>query len=89
MLSISNATWLTMIVVNMLLYLYAVNSEPASLKLDPEHGHQNGHLTNGHARQNHERVRDADEFELEGLTSEDDDDTADSEPLVKKERRGE
>lgn len=76
-------------VVNMLLYLYAVNSEPASIKLDPEHGHQNGHLTNGHVHPTHERVRDAEEFELEGLTSEDED-AADSEPLVKKEeRRGE
>lgn len=73
----------------MLLYLYAVNSEPASVKLDAEHGYQNGHLTNGHAHPNHERVRDAEEFELEGLTSEDEDDAADSEPLVKKERHGE
>src|ERR1700712_2456830 len=62
-----NATMLIhVVVVNMLLYLYAVNSEPASIKLDAEHGHQNGHMTNGHARQNNEQVRDAEEFELEG-----------------------
>jgi hypothetical protein len=72
----------------MLLHLYVVNAEPGSIKLDAEHGHQNGHLNNGHlgnghARQNHEHVRDAEEFELEGLTSEDED-AGDSEPLVKK-----
>jgi hypothetical protein len=83
-LLVMNATLLTKaVVVNMLLYLYAVNSEPSGIKLDPEHGNENGH-----ARQTHELVRDTEEFELEGLTSEDED-AADSEPLVKKERRGE
>ncbi|TID19364.1 hypothetical protein E6O75_ATG06702 [Venturia nashicola] len=88
LLMLYSIAFLLYLFVNMLLYLYAVNSEPASVKLDPEHGHRNGHSTNGHARPNHEHVRDAEEFELEGLTSEDEDDAADSEPLVKKERRG-
>jgi hypothetical protein len=72
------------IVVNMLLHLYAVNAEPeAYIKFDPEDGRSrlNGHLTNGHADA---RARDAEEFELHGLTS-DDEDAGDDEPLVPKE----
>jgi len=92
LLMLFSTAFLLYLFVNMLLHLYAVNAEPASIKLDPEHGHQNGnghangHLSNGHARQNHEHIRDAEEFELEGLTSEEED-AGDSEPLVKKESR--
>ena len=69
----------------MLLHLYAVGAQPAYIKLDPEDGRPNGHLTNGHAPERDARVRDAEEFELEGLTSEDDELAGDDEPLVKKE----
>lgn len=73
----------------MLLYLYAVNAEPAYIKLDPEDGRSNGNLTNGHLTNGHAdaRAREAEEFELEGLTSDDEDAAADDEPLVKKEGR--
>ena len=57
----------------MLLHLYATNSEPATIKLDPEALHANGGMNgrpNGHARSDLDRrVRDAEEFELEGLIS--------------------
>jgi hypothetical protein len=67
----------------MLLHLYAVSAQPAYIKLDPEDGrpHSNGHLVNGHADA---RAIDAEEFELHGLAS-DDEDAGDDEPLVHKE----
>lgn len=70
----------------MLIHLYAVNAQPASIKLDAESG--NGHvcLPNGHARENG-HLRDAEEFELEGLTSDDEDNAGDTDPLVTKEGR--
>lgn len=88
-LMLYSIAFLLYLFVNMLLYLYAVNAMPTSIKLDPEYGHSNGHLTNGHVRQPDGRVRDAEEFELEGLTSEDEDEAGDSEPLVRKESRRE
>jgi hypothetical protein len=71
----------------MLIHLYAVGSQPASIKLDTESGRQNGHvrLPNGHA--NGHIARDAEEFELEGLTSDDEDAAGDTDPLVTKEGR--
>lgn len=68
----------------MLLHLYAVGAQPAYIKLDPEDGcpTPNGHLhANGHADA---RAREAEEFELHGLTS-DDEDAGDDAPLVHKE----
>lgn len=52
--------------VNMLLHLYAVNSAPAPPPKDVE---TPASRANGQARQ----VRDAEEFELEGLMSDDED----------------
>jgi len=50
-----------------LIHIYFVNSKPASIKLDPESG-TNGRMNgmNGHAI-----AGAAEEFELDGLTSED------------------
>jgi hypothetical protein len=66
---------LTHVVVNILLHIYAVNSEPASIKLDAEYQGINGHA-NGRI------VRDAEEFELHGL-ADDDDDLNEEEGLLK------
>lgn len=68
------------VVVNMLLHMYATWAWPESTKPDPETGRLNGHI-NGHARRPvhatsrsvEQRLRDADEFELEGLISDDED----------------
>lgn len=57
-------------VVNMLIHLYAVHTWTPS-KSDAEAPRPNG--INGHARAD-QRVRDAEEFELEGLMSDDDED---------------
>lgn len=66
--------------VNMLIHLYAVHAWSTS-KSDAEAPRTNG-MPNGHARPD-PRVRDAEEFELEGLISEDED----AEPLESKERQ--
>ena len=70
----------------MLLHVYAVSTWAQNPKTDPEAPHVNG-LSNGHAnghlRPDH-RIRDAEEFELQGLDSDDDDDNA---PLMNKEAR--
>lgn len=69
----------------MLIHLYAVHAWSEDDKNDLEtpraNGHANGHL-NGYARVDH-RVRDAEEFELEGLESDEESD----EVLRNKERR--
>lgn len=75
----------------MLLHLYSVGAEPTHIKLDPENGHAragaNGYLhVNGNASGHADatRAREAEEFELHGLTSDDEDD-GDDRPLVHKE----
>lgn len=74
------------IVVNMLIHLYAVNAPGQASKAEgeyaPVNGMTNGHA-NGHARADR-RIRDAEEFELAGLDSDEDDDDT---PLRKKESR--
>ena len=59
----------------MLIHLYAVYTWEQDDKADAEapltNGHANGHI-NGYTRVDR-RVRDAEEFELEGLDSDDDD----------------
>ena len=65
----------------MLIHLYAVNAQPASIKLDTESGNGHVRLPNGHARENG-HLHDAEEFELEGLTSDDEDNAGDTDPLV-------
>ena len=72
--------------MNMLIHIYAVNSQPAAIKLDPESG-SNGHITNGHSNGHvNGQIRGgAEEFELDGLTS-DDDEADEEERLVKRER---
>jgi hypothetical protein len=71
---------------NMLVHLYAVSAWGQTSKSDVEASRANG-LTNGHAN-GHIRadrtVRDAEEFELAGLDSDDDDE---NEPLRSKETR--
>jgi hypothetical protein len=68
---------LTISVVNILLHIYAVNSEPPSIKLDTESGSIPNGRANGHL------VRDAEEFELHGLASDDEDDQDEQERLLK------
>lgn len=63
--------FLMFLLTNMLLHLYAVNSSPPVPPKDIEEPH--GIVLNGHARNTDSRqIRDAEEFELEGLMSEDD-----------------
>jgi hypothetical protein len=75
------------LVVNMLIHLYAVYAWGQDDKADAEaplaNGHANGHI-NGYTRVDR-RVRDAEEFELEGLDS--DDDEEDDSPRMNKEHR--
>ncbi len=58
----------------MLLHLYATHAMPEAIKNDPEVPRSKG-TANGHARAPSETrlIRDAEEFELEGLMSDDDD----------------
>lgn len=70
----------------MLLYLYATNVEPPPIKLDPETLRANGGMNgrpNGHARRDLDRrVRDAEEFELEGLISDEEGTTGHKSPVT-------
>lgn len=89
-------------VVNMLLHVYATWAWPESTKPDPESGRQlNGNLNgnlNGHPRRGHansrsveQRLRDAEEFELEGLISDDEaglDGDTDAEPESPRHKEG-
>ena len=54
---------------NVLLHLYAASPPPAVLKPSASHVAH----ANGHARTASTQMRDAEEFELEGLMSEDED----------------
>jgi hypothetical protein len=65
--------FLLFLFVNMLVHLYAVHVWGMTSKTDAEAPRANG-LPNGHARPNRQLARDAEEFELEGLISEDEDD---------------
>lgn len=61
--------FLLFLLVNILLHLFAVNSSPAVLvKTQERLPRINGHRRNTESTQ----IRDAEEFELEGLMSEDD-----------------
>lgn len=62
----------------MLVHLYAVHAWGQDSKADTE-----APLTNGHARTD-SRIRDAEDFELDGLVSDDEEDNA---PLINKEGR--
>ncbi|KAI9749152.1 MAG: hypothetical protein M4579_006982 [Chaenotheca gracillima] len=64
--------------VNVLLHLYAVQAMPAAAASKPVHANGNA---NGHVRTNSEavrRIRDAEEFELEGLMSDEESSSLDS-----------
>lgn len=64
-----SVAFLLFLFVNVLLHIYAVYAWPTAAKKDPEASRLNGHV-NGHARTPSQRlVRDAEEFELEGLMS--------------------
>ncbi|KAF2434815.1 hypothetical protein EJ08DRAFT_657034 [Tothia fuscella] len=83
-------SFLMFLFTNMLIHVYAVGAQSKSIKLDSESGQRNGHvrLPNGHPQENGHIVRDAEEFELHGLTSDDDEEGAgDTYPLVAKEGR--
>ena len=70
----------------MLIHLYAVSAWGQDSKADAEAPRMNGLATghpNGYTNANR-RIRDAEEFELDGLDSDDEDDNA---PLVTKESR--
>lgn len=62
-------------VVNMLLHLYAVHAWPTikPKKSDPETPRGKG-TPNGHARTPHRTIHDAEEFELEGLMTDEEED---------------
>ncbi|KAL6702700.1 hypothetical protein ACN47E_001024 [Coniothyrium glycines] len=82
-----SVAFLLFLFVNMLIHLYAVHAWSEDGKADAEDLRANGHADaqlNGYARVDH-RVRDAQEFELDGIISDDDDD--DDELLRNKERR--
>ena len=75
-------SFLLFLFVCMLLHLYASYAWPLSPTALPKINLTNGNgaLNNGHVLANNERrVRDAEEFELEGLMSEDDDDVVSEE----------
>ena len=73
-LVIYSVAFILFLFVNVLLHIYAVYTWPTAPKKDPEASRVNGHV-NGHARTPSQRqVRDAEEFELEGLMSDGDDD---------------
>jgi len=80
-------SFLMFLFTNMLIHLYAVGAEPAYIKLDAESGTGNGHVRLPNGQANGHLVRDAEEFELEGLTSDDEDVAGDTDPLVTKEGR--
>lgn len=63
------------IVVNMLLHLYAVHAWPTMKpkKSDPETPRSKG-TPNGHARTPDRTIHDAEEFELEGLMTDEEED---------------
>jgi hypothetical protein len=71
----------------MLIHMYSVHAWNQDFKTDNEAPHSNG-FTNGHMNgyaRHDSRIRDADEYELNGLDSDDDEDTLDgkeSKPLV-------
>ncbi|KAF2106792.1 hypothetical protein BDV96DRAFT_325534 [Lophiotrema nucula] len=77
--------FLLFLFVNMLLHLYAVHAWGENIKSDAEAPRANGHFPNGHARTN-SRIRDAEEFELEGLITDDEDGDAET-PVEGKARR--
>ncbi|ORY16098.1 hypothetical protein BCR34DRAFT_476753 [Clohesyomyces aquaticus] len=76
-------SFLLFLFVNMLLHLYAVHAWGLNKKSDDEAPRANG-LPNSHARTDR-RVQDAEEFELEGLVSDDDEDA--ESPIASKEGR--
>lgn len=74
-LVIYSFAFLLFLLVNMLLHLYAVNSAPI---VPPKDGSRSERpqriMINGHTRGSDSRqIRDAEEFELEGLMSDDED----------------
>lgn len=70
--------FLLFLFVNMLLHLYAVHAWGQNSKADAEAPRVNGHA-NGHVRTD-SRARDAEEFELEGLMSDEEDADNSEEP---------
>jgi hypothetical protein len=78
-----SVAFLLFLFVNMLIHLYAVHAWQQTKKNDAEAPRANGNgAPNGHVR-----VRDAEEFELQGLMSDDEEPATPSTPgVVRKER---
>lgn len=76
-LVIYSFAFLLFLLVNMLLHLYAVNSSPAVPPKDMRGERPQRIMINGHTRGSDSRqIRDAEEFELEGLMSDDEEQLA-------------
>jgi hypothetical protein len=69
-LALYSFAFLIFLFVNMLLHLYAVNALPAIPQKDIERPPRLPRM-NGHRTTDSRQIRDAEEFELEGLMSED------------------
>jgi len=79
-----SVAFLLFLFVNILLHLYAVYAWPVNSKKDPEAPRVNGHV-NGHVRTPSQRqIRDAEEFELEGLMSDGDEEVDSPRPDMKR-----
>jgi hypothetical protein len=64
-------SFLIFLFTNMLLHLYATNSAPAVPPKDGEDTPPRAPRMNGHAHTDSRQIRDAEEFELAGLMSDD------------------
>ena len=73
---------LTMIVVNVLIYIYYANTNKETIKLDPE-----SHRPLANGRLNGDVIHGADEYELHGLAS-DDEENDEEQELLKEQIRG-
>lgn len=73
--------FLMFLFVNMLLrlYTYYADSDPNSKSIDPEYSQVNGsNRMNTHVHTHSQQIRDAEEFELDGLMTDDEDDVVGS-----------
>ena len=79
--------FLMFLFVCMLLHLYSIYAWPLDKKATPKMNgvtRGNGHVRSGASIGDAQRVRDAEEFELEGLMSEDDDTEGETTPRAKR-----
>ena len=79
--------FLMFLFVCMLLHLYSIYTWPVDKQAAPKMNgaaRENGHVRPGASMGDAQRLRDAEEFELEGLMSEDDDTEGEATPKAKK-----